>query len=86
MDCVLQKSNERPGWWVLTDRDNLIVIRFKEKQYNETKEVIFLIDYDDYEDMIRESPEYFHNDKYKYICMLNWLMQNHRELMNDGED
>lgn len=81
MDCVLQKSNERPGWWILSDRDNLIVIRFKEKQYNETKEVVFLIDHEDYEAIIPDSPEYFHADKYKYVCMLDWLITNHRELM-----
>ena len=81
MDCILQRSTERPGWWILADRDNLIVIRFEDKRYNETKEVIFLIDYEDYENMIRESPEYFHTDKYKYICMLEWLMKNHRDLM-----
>lgn len=81
MDCVLQKSNERPGWWILSDRDNLIVIRFKEKQYNETKEVVFLIDHEDYEAIIPDSPEYFHADTFKYVCMLEWLMVNHRELM-----
>lgn len=81
MDCILKRSTERPGWWILADRDNLIVIRFEDKRYNETKEVIFLIDYEDYENMIRESPEYFHTDKYKYICMLEWLMKNHRDLM-----
>ena len=81
MDCVLQKSNERPGWWILADRDNLIVIRFKEKQYNDTKEVVFLIDHEDYEAIIPNSPEYCHTDKYRYICILEWLIANHRELI-----
>lgn len=81
MDCVLQRSVERPGWWVLADRDNLIVIRFKEKQYNDTKEVVFLIDHEDYEAIIPNSPEYCHTDKYRYICILEWLIANHRELI-----
>ena len=81
MDCVLKRSVERPGWWILADRDNLIVIRFKEKQYNETKEVIFLIDYDDYETIIPNSAEICQTDKYKYVCMLEWLIAKHRELI-----
>lgn len=86
MDCVLKRSVERPGWWILADRDNLIVIRFKEKQFNDTKEVIFLIDYDDYETIIPNSPEICHTDKYKYVCMLEWLMINHRDLMEVQDD
>ena len=35
MDCVLQKSVDRPGWWILADRHNFIVVRFEEKRYNE---------------------------------------------------
>ena len=78
---MLQRSIERPGWWVVADRDHLIVVLFEEHKYHETKEVVFLIDYDDYETIIPNSPEICHTDKYKYVCMLEWLIANHRELI-----
>ena len=81
MDCVLTRSKMRPGWWVVADRDNLIVVRFEEHKYDETKEVVFLIDHDDYEKMIPHSPEHLHTDQYKYVCVLEWLLINHRELI-----
>lgn len=38
----LEKSKETFGWWVLTDTDNLVVIRFEEHKYNETQKVYLL--------------------------------------------
>ena len=38
----LEKSTEQPGWWVLTDTENLVVIRFQEHQFNDTQKVIVL--------------------------------------------
>lgn len=35
----LEKSKEKQGWWVLTDTANLVVIQFKEHEYNETQKV-----------------------------------------------
>lgn len=40
----LEKSQDLPGWWVLTDTENLIVIRFKEHEFNETQKVTHLDD------------------------------------------
>ncbi len=37
---LLQKSKEQYEWWVVTDLNNGIVVRFKEKRFNETKEVL----------------------------------------------
>lgn len=37
----LEKSTHQ-GWWVLTDTDNLIVIRFEEHKYNDTQKVTIL--------------------------------------------
>lgn len=76
---MLQRSIERPGWWVVADRDNLIVVLFEEHKYHETKEVVYLFDHDD--ELLSQSPDYYHIDHYKYICMLEWLMQNHSDLM-----
>lgn len=38
----LEKSKNQGGWYVLTDTENLVVIRFKEHEFNETQEVTFL--------------------------------------------
>lgn len=40
----LEKSQDLPGWWVLTDTENRIVVKFKEHEYNETQKVTFLDD------------------------------------------
>lgn len=36
------KESETPGWWVVTDTDNLVVVRFKEHEFNETQKVTVL--------------------------------------------
>ena len=43
MSYVMQKS-ETPGWWVLTDTENRIVVRFEEHKFNDTQEVTMLED------------------------------------------
>ena len=40
----LDKSDDLPGWWVITDLKNLIVVRFKEHEFNETQQVTLLDD------------------------------------------
>lgn len=35
----LKKNEDMPGWWVFTDTENLIVIKFKEHEYNETQRI-----------------------------------------------
>jgi hypothetical protein len=31
---LLERSNEMDGWWVLTDTENLVVLKFKERELN----------------------------------------------------
>lgn len=38
----LEKSTEQSGWWVLTDTENLIVLKFKEHNFNEEQKVTML--------------------------------------------
>ena len=38
----LEKSRDLPGWWVLTDTENLVVIKFKEHEFNETQKITHL--------------------------------------------
>ena len=38
----VEKSKGIPGWWVVTDLENLIVVKFKEKEFNETQRVTML--------------------------------------------
>lgn len=40
----LDKSNDLPGWWVITDLKHLVVVRFKEHEFNETQQVTLLDD------------------------------------------
>lgn len=39
---ILEKSQDLPGWWVLTDTENLVVLKFKEHEYNESQQITFL--------------------------------------------
>ena len=47
----LEKSQDLPGWWVLTDTKNLVVVKFKEHEFNETQKVTFI---DDDQDVIEK--------------------------------
>lgn len=39
---VLEKSQDLPGWWVLTDTENMVAIRFKENDFNNSQKVTIL--------------------------------------------
>lgn len=39
---ILEKSQDLPGWWVLTDAENLVVLKFKEHEFNESQHVTFI--------------------------------------------
>ena len=41
---MLEESQSLPGWWVLTDTENEIVVRFKDKDFNGTQKVTPLND------------------------------------------
>ena len=41
---ILQTSQDLPGWWVLTDTENEIVVKFKDKDFNGTQKVTPLND------------------------------------------
>ena len=41
---IIQKSSTQPYGWVLTDTENLIVIRFEDGKFNETQNVVILDD------------------------------------------
>jgi hypothetical protein len=43
MKYTLQESKE-PGWWVVTDTENLVVLKFQEHKFNETQMVTMLED------------------------------------------
>jgi hypothetical protein len=43
MKYTIQESKE-PGWWVVTDTENLVVVKFKEHEYNETQQTTMLED------------------------------------------
>lgn len=41
---IIQESQDLPGWWVLTDTENEIVVKFKDKDFNGTQKVTPLND------------------------------------------
>lgn len=41
---VLEKSQDLSGWWVLTDTENLVVVKFKEHEFNDNQKVTFIDD------------------------------------------
>lgn len=41
---ILEKSQDLPGWWFLTDAENLVVLKFKEHEFNESQQVTFIDD------------------------------------------
>ena len=43
MKYLIQKSKE-PGWWVVTDTENLVVLKFQERKFNKTQQVTMLED------------------------------------------
>lgn len=47
----LEKSKIQDGWYILTDTENLVVINFKEHEFNETQKVTFI---DDGQDVIEK--------------------------------
>ena len=40
----LEKSQDLPGWWVLTDTENLVVLHFEEHNFNDNQKVSALND------------------------------------------
>ena len=40
----VERSKESPGWWVVTDLESMIVVRFEEKKFNDTQQVSTLGD------------------------------------------
>lgn len=42
---VMQTSTTRPGWWVVTDRKNNVVVQFEQGRFNETAKVTPLYDF-----------------------------------------
>lgn len=69
---LLQKSAEKPQWWILTDTGLGIVLQFKEGEFNESQKVTFL------NDIKRPDPLKIAR-AVRY--MGDWLYENHRELM-----
>ena len=35
----LERSQQIENWWVLTDTENLVVVRFQEGKFNETQKI-----------------------------------------------
>ena len=67
---VIQKSELKPGYWVCTDTENLIICTFENKNFNDNQEFKEL--------------ENFDPAKYMQLAkivreMSDWLRENHYE-------
>ena len=40
----MERSQELPGWWVLVDMENSVVVKFKEYDFNKSQKITFLDD------------------------------------------
>lgn len=72
MKYLLQKSNEDPLWWVLTDTEEEIVCRFKEGDFNGSQKFSALRDIKDYD--VSKLPTIA-------AGMADWLRKNHYEIV-----
>lgn len=67
----LRPSEEKNGWWVVTDKENLFLVRFETHRYNETAQILpieeFPLDAQKVATMLREVAE--------------WLMTYHKNLL-----
>ena len=67
----LRPSEEKDGWWVVTDKENLFLVRFEAHRYNETAQILpieeFPLDAQKVPTMLREVAE--------------WLMMYHKTLL-----
>ena len=66
----LQRSQEKQGWWVLTDTNKGIVILFEEGKFNSTQKITYLND-------IEINPTAIAKD---LRIMADWLAQNYYHL------
>lgn len=69
---ILQQSVENPLWWVLTDTQLGIVLRFKEGEFNDSQKVTFLNDI--------EKPDPVEIAK-AMNAMGDWIDEHHYELL-----
>lgn len=71
MSYIIQPSSDLYDWWCLTDTRNLVVIKFREKHFNDTQKVTLLNDIEP--------------DPLKLARILRemgeWLYENHKELV-----
>ncbi|SFG38260.1 hypothetical protein [Prevotella sp. KH2C16] len=44
MDRFILQRSTRPGWWVLTDTQNAVVVRFEQGRFNESQKITGLND------------------------------------------
>lgn len=68
---ILQQSTDK-GWWVATDKENGIVIKFQEHRFNDTQKVTTL------EDIVNPNPLVLARQMRE---LSDWLVENHREIL-----
>ena len=68
---ILQQSTDK-GWWVATDKENGIVIKFQEHRFNDTQKVTTL------EDIVNPNPLVLARQMRE---LTDWLLEKHRDIL-----
>lgn len=68
---ILQQSTDK-GWWVATDKENGIVVKFQEHRFNDTQKVTTL------EDIVNPNPLAIARQIRE---LTDWLLENNRQIL-----
>ena len=69
---IIQKSEQKAGWWVCTDTEHGLVCKFEEHKFNETSKMTFLEDV--------KNPDALAVARLMRE-MGDWLAENHRDII-----
>lgn len=71
----LERSKDRPKWWVLTDTENLVVLKFREHEFETSQEITLLN-----EDEMMKEPDCANKLAKIFAEMGDWMAENHLSL------
>lgn len=79
---ILQQSTHRNDWWVLTDTENLITIRFEKHKFNETQDITILED-SKFQPITAETATIVASILAE---MADWMRENHYQIAMPDKD
>lgn len=80
MKYLIQQSSTQPNGWVLTDTENLVVVRFEDGKFNDTQKVSILDD----SELMKLEPAEIANKAAKIMqAMGEWAARHHGSKLFD---